>query len=139
MVTPRDLRLDECEEVFGIRLGEGTGGLVEDEDSRAGADGGGDLHELLLGSGEGAHGLADVEIHTDVGEQFRGAFFHFRAVDEEAESAGVATHAEVFGDGEVGAEGELLVNHSDAGGAGVGGGAEGFGLAVDEDLAGVSR
>jgi len=128
---------DQGEEVFGIGLGEGAGRLVKDENAGAGSDGPGDLHQLLVGGGKGAHVLSHVEASADVGQKLLGASFHFAAVDQKAESAGVISHAEVFGDGKIGAEGQFLVDHADPRGAGVGGRGEMALGAFDGDDAGV--
>ncbi len=123
--------------MLGFALGEGAGGFIEDEDFCAGADGGGDLDHLFLGGGEVSHGLRDVEVHADGGEGGLSAAFGFAGGEQDAGGFGVMAEDEVFGDGEIGAEGEFLVDHADAEGGGVGGGMDFDRVAIDEDGAGV--
>ena len=130
--------LDEFKEMLGVGRGERAGGLVEDDDARVGADRGGDLHELLLRGGEGAHGEVDVERDLDRAEQFGGAAAHGLAVQQQAAGAArVAAEAEIFRDAEVWAKGEFLVDHSHARIESLARGTEDVGDAVDDDVPGV--
>ena len=128
---------DEAEEFARFAEGEGTGRFVHDDDARAGADGRGDLDKLLAAGREGAEEGGGVEIGADFGEEGAGAGVEGAAVDPAEAVAREVAEAEVFGDGEVGAEGEFLVHHRDAEGASGArrGGADYF--PVEEEVAGV--
>ena len=60
---------DYLEEQFLLALGEGGGGFVHDHEPRAGAEGAGDLDELLLGHRQRAHGGIGRDWRADAGEQ----------------------------------------------------------------------
>jgi hypothetical protein len=73
---------------------------------------------------------------ADGAKELLGAEAHGGVVEEKsAGAARIAAETEVFRYGEVGAEGELLVDHGDPGREGFGGGAENVGDAVDDDVA----
>ena len=56
--------------------------LVHDDDARAGAEGAGNLHELLLGHGKRAHFRAGIDLGANAVQQFRGAGPAFAPADE---------------------------------------------------------
>ena len=123
--------------MFAFADGKGTSGFVHHDDFGADSEGGGDLGHLFLGGGEEFHVGLDVEGGLDFVEHLAGAIVHGGTIDD-AELAGEFAEAKVFGDGEVWAEGQFLVNHGDAeaaGGEGIGGVNK---LAVEDDLAGIS-
>jgi len=105
---------EKMEEMLTLVRGEGAGGFIHHDDLRVGADGGGDLDDLLLTGGETADGEIDIDvIRLDGVQHGAGEFAHLRLVDD-AELLGHFAEAEIFRDGEVRAEGEFLVNHRDA-------------------------
>ncbi len=114
--------LDQGKKILRIGLGERACWFIKHENPRACANGRCDLDQLLLGGGEGAHVLADIEIDADACEEGLSSPGHFPAIDSQAQRPSwIAAHAEIFGYGKVGAEREFLMNHSDPGGSGIGG------------------
>jgi hypothetical protein len=128
---------EEREKMFAFADGERTGRLVHDDDFRADTESGGDLGHLFLAGGEVLHGGIDVERGFDFFEHAAGALAHGGVIDATKEAREFA-EAKIFGDGEVRAEGEFLMNHGDAkpaGGERIGGMND---LAVEKDFAGIS-
>ncbi len=126
------------EELLDLALVEGGGGLVEDEHARVDVGGAGDGDELLDGDGAVGERAIDVEVEAEAGEGGAGAHAGVVPADE-AQAGALAAEADVFRDGEVGDEVDLLVNGADAGGLGLARGARVDGFAVNEGLAGVAR
>ena len=127
---------EEGEEVFAFPNGERAGWFVHDDDFGADTERGGDLRHLFLAGGEVLHLRIDVERGFDLFEHAAGALAHGGVIDRGQEAWEFAK-AEIFGDGEVRAESEFLVNHGDAeaaGGEWIGGMNE---FAVEENFAGV--
>ena len=105
---------DDGEEEALLLLGEGRGGLVHDHDAGTGAEGAGDFHELLLGHGEGAHFGFGGNLGAEAGEPLLGSGAAGGPIDPRAGGRGFEAEREIFGDGEVGEQGRLLVNTGDA-------------------------
>ena len=130
--------LDEREQPPRFALGQRRGGLVEDQDARAGAHRRGDLHLLLVGHRQAPQGLVHVQVGAQAGQQRPGAGAQGGAIHQPP-AAGPAPQGQVLGHAQLGAEGQLLVHHADAGGQGVGGRGEAPGHAVHDELAPVRR
>jgi hypothetical protein len=126
----------ELEEIGGFGGGERAGGLVHHDDLGAGADGGGDLHELFAAGGERADDGVGIDVGADGGEHGLGARAEFAALDE-ARAARQVAEAEILGDAQVGAEREFLMHHGDAEFAGHQRSRRMDDLAVEADLAAV--
>ncbi len=89
-----------------IFLGEGTGGLIEDEHAAADGQGAGDFDDLLGRGGESKDGAIQIERGmTQEGEGLEGAAFHVAAADKSA-PGGLEPEDDIFGDGEMRALGE---------------------------------
>ena len=100
----------EIEQAVGVLLGERGGGLVEDEDLGGAAEGAGDLEQLFLRHAQFLDRAFDVELGSDAGEQGAGAGGAGAPGDDRA----VLAEQEIFGDGEFGEEGGVLVNDGEA-------------------------
>jgi len=130
---------DEGEEFFRIRLTETAGGLVEDENAAAEGEGARDFDELLFGDAEAAGGDGERDVGAaEIGEGAGGEIARGAEIEERA-AVGLGAEDDVFGDAEVGRDGEFLVNGDDAGAAGVEGIARGERSAVELERAGVGR
>ncbi len=111
---------DQLVEPIGFVLREAARRLVEDDDPRAVCDRARDLQHLLLADRELADRTVDVDRWSDRGQHLRRTAPHLAQRDE---TGGVRerSEAEVFGDGQVLAERELLMHHAHAGRERVGG------------------
>ncbi len=116
---------------FGGR--EDGGGLVEDEDAGVAVEELEDFDALLDADGEGAGEGVGVDGKVVLGAEGADA----GGGGFEVEQRGGCAENGVFGDGEGWDEHEVLVDHADAEGDGVGGGCDADGRVVEEDLAGV--
>jgi hypothetical protein len=105
---------DDAEELFGFPFGEGRGGLVQNQDADVAAERFGDLDDLLLGHGERAGESFGMDIGSDGFEQLFGVAAAAGPVDAAQQAAGFINESDIFGDGEVGEDGGLLVNRRDA-------------------------
>src|SRR6185437_10034044 len=117
---------------LGVVLAEAARRLVEHDDARTGADGAGDLHDLLLGDGERIHRATGIDRRADRGEELGGATTHPVAVDEPG-APRQAAEAEVLADGQIVTEGKLLMHHRDARGERVSRTVEAERLAVERN------
>jgi hypothetical protein len=77
--------------------------------------------------------------HADSGQELDRAGPHLGAVDEHAQPSRIQAHRKVFGDGQVGTEGQFLMDHSHAGLQRVGRRVEVALDAGDEDAAASGR
>jgi hypothetical protein len=93
--------------------GQRAGGLIHDDDLGVGSERGGNLDELFLAGGEFADRAIDIEIRFDLAQHGLGAFAHFAAIQPTG-MIGEFAQAQVFGDGQVGAKGEFLMDHGNA-------------------------
>src|SRR5262249_6118103 len=105
---------DEGEQPAGVLLGQGGGGLVEDEDADVEQQGAGDLDDLAGGGVEAADGVLGVDL--GVLEDGEGLADPAAALGgaQEAQAAGLQAEQDVGLDAEVGRQGQLLVDHGDA-------------------------
>ncbi len=127
----------DAEEAGDLAAGEGGGRLVHDQDAGVEGEGLGDLDDLLVGDGQAARGAVGVEFDAEALHQRGGRVVRGLVVDPAEGTARLAAHVDVLGDRQVGEERGLLVDHGDAGVAGVAGAVEGHGRAVEQHLAGV--
>ena len=102
----------DAEELLHLVRREGGGRLVHDQDAHVEGDGLGDLDGLLLGEGQPAGRLADVEPHVEPGEDLARLALHPAPVDDLAAVA--VADEDVLGDREVGEDHRLLVDGGDA-------------------------
>ena len=112
---------DDVEEGAHFLLGEGGRGLVHDDEFRVAHECAADGDELFVGDGEVADEFVEVDLEADFGDGFAGDFAHARAVDEAASGGDFAAERDVLHDGEVGEDGEVLVDDAYARVDGVGG------------------
>ncbi|KIF66547.1 hypothetical protein HY68_31705 [Streptomyces sp. AcH 505] len=114
---------DQREQRLKIAAGEDRRRLVQDEHLRLAALGDqrlGDLHHLLAGDGERARPGTRVDGAVADGlQQVAGAGMGGAPVDEAAEAAGEVPHEQVLGDGQLGDQGQFLVDGADAVAVGV--------------------
>ena len=131
---------EDGEEDLHLVLGEGGGGLVEDEDAGVFGEGFDDFDELLFADAEAGDGRGGVDGDAESLEEFVRLTVDFFPVDErrkrpKAGAARLAAEADVFGDGHFFDEGEFLVDDGEARALGVGDAVEMRGLAGDGQLA----
>ncbi len=128
---------DDAEEAGDLAAGEGGGRLVHDQDPGVEGQRLGDLHDLLVGDGQAAGRPVGVEVDAEPLHQGRRGRVGGLVVDPAEGAPGPAAHEDVLGDRQVGEERGFLVDHGDAGVAGVAGAVEDDGLAVEQHLTGV--
>ena len=92
-------------------LGEGGGGLVEDDDLGIIGDSLGNLHHLPLGNGHGAHDPVGIDLNSQLVKHLQGVLIHLALVDHDAAHLGVAAKPEVIHDRALERLVELLVHH----------------------------
>ena len=114
MTPSRAQPIDQVVEPLRFVLRQAAGRLVEDDDPRAAADRRGDLHHLLLTDRQLAHQPPDVDLRAGRGQHLLRAPHHL-APRHERRRRRQRAEAEVFGDGQVVAERELLMDDADAG------------------------
>jgi hypothetical protein len=78
------------------------------------AEGTGDLDELLLGHGQVAGHRVRIDRRADAAQKLRGLVAPLTPVDALPESALFEADGDVFGHGQVGKQGRLLVDGSNA-------------------------
>src|SRR6266511_5838990 len=101
------------EEVFTFVGGKRTGRLIHYDDLCVGAHRRCDLDDLFLSRGELTDGTVHVDIRLDLAQHGAGPLAHRRAVNPPRPARQV-TQTEIFGDAEVRAESQLLVDHGNA-------------------------
>lgn len=102
-------------------------------------DGAADFHHLLAGGTETLHPPVGVERESVLLDEAAGAFRDGAAIDPAEGRTFLASEKNVLGDGEVGGEQRLLMDHRDADGGGFGGAAEEDFRALPEHAAGIAR
>ena len=129
----------DAEQDLHFLLGQGGGRLVHHDDPAAEGDRPDDLDDLLLGDGQGTQFGGGVEVQPVlVDDRLRlGDLFLER--DDAGGIADLVAHEDVFGDGYVAAEHQLLMDDADAVLAGVRNAVDLDVLALDADLPGVHR
>ncbi len=125
----------DAEEPLHLVRREGCGRLVHDQHAHVERDRLGDLDGLLLGEGQAAGRLADVEPHVEPGEDLARLAFHAPPVDDLA--AVTVADEDVLGDRQVREDHRLLVDGGDAEALRILGGGDADRRAVDADLAAV--
>ena len=128
--------LDHPEELVDLAGREHRGGLVEDQDRRVPEQRLDQLDPLLLADRQVLHPGVGVDGHPEVGAEGRDALRAGVEVEQGTAAQLVAQH-HVLGDRERLHQLEVLVDHADAVGDGVGRAPEAHGLALDDELAGV--
>ena len=129
MAVPFALRLVE---VFHLRHGQLGGGLVHDDDLRVFGDGLGDLHQLLLGGGQGSHRRPGIDVDMVFVKQLLGdpkLLLHIH------DAPHLVAEADVLRGGEGGDQVVLLIDDLHAVAPGLGGGHVFKLLPVDPDAA----
>ncbi len=134
--APRPQLADDGQQPLRIRLGQGGGGLVEDEDARVLGQRLGDLDHLLLADAQLLHRPIGVDVQSHAGEGGLGVGRDRVPVDEAAPHRLVPQH-QVLRHRELGDESQLLGDERDAVRLGGLQGAEVHGLPAQEDLAAV--
>ena len=104
----------QVEQVLGVRLVERRGGLVEDEQLHRLVERLRNLHQLLLADTQVLDLRVGIVAETDPGEQLSGALLRLDPVDD-TEPARLVAEEDVLGDGQLGDEGELLMDDDDPG------------------------
>ena len=87
---------DGVEEDVGLRLADGRGGLVHDQDGAVVADGLGDLHQLGLGQGQLAHPRARVDVEAQPREQLAGPLVEAPEVDHGPQAPWLTAEVDVL-------------------------------------------
>ena len=112
------------EQPLDLDAAEGGGRLVHDQQAGVERDGLGDLDDLLVGDREARAPGGAGRCATPSRSKRRSASAYIAARSMRRPRAErLAAHEDVLGDREVGEERRLLVDHRDAGGLGLGGGA----------------
>src|SRR5699024_7252949 len=108
---------DGLQDGLGLGCGKGAGGLVQDEQSGAGSQGTGDLHELLLGQGQFTDPGVGGDVDTEFGEDLLRTGLHGSVVDASV-SLGPGAEVEVLRGRQLRHQAEFLVagSHSEFGG-----------------------
>ena len=109
---------NDLEEPAHFARRQGGGGLVHDDDPRVAGQGPGDLDELLLRGGEPRTGSVEVDRHAELAEEIR-CPTAFLAACHEARPRRLLPKEDVFSGREFWNQIELLVDHGDAGRAGL--------------------
>ena len=109
---------NDLEEPAHLARRQGGGGLVHDDDPRVAGQGPGDLDELLLRGGEPRAGSVEVDCHAEPAEEIR-CPAAFLSACHEARPRRLLPEEDVFGSREFWNQIELLVDHGDAGRAGL--------------------
>jgi len=118
-------------------LGQGGGRLVQDEDFALHGERLGDLDELLVGHGERADLGAGIDGHVEPGQVAAGVLEQFAILDHAQPVGGQAAGVDVLGHRQGRDHAQLLVDDGDPQGDRVLRAAQGDGLPLEEDLAGV--
>ena len=122
----------DVEELVGLLGGEDGGGLVQNQDVGPPVEDLDDFHRLLLGNGHVVNLLAGVDVEAvslaDVPDPFPGG-------PDVQPARLLQAQDDVLRGGEHVHQLVVLVDHADAAREGVFGGADGDGLAVDQNLA----
>ena len=126
---------DDGEELVDLARGEAAGGFVEGDDLGAAAERLGDFHHLPLADRQVRELQVRVDVLAEAAQLGGGLRVQLRAVDEAA-AGGQVAEVDVFRDGHLGDEVQLLVDDRDAGRHGVGGGLENIRRAADPEPAG---
>ena len=108
-------------------------GFVEDENLGAAIQHLQDLDALSLSDTEAGNGCVEVELHPESRHELADSRMGAGEIDSPARCHRFVAENDVLGDGEVVGQHEVLVNHSDAGRDGVGGGAKRASGSVDGD------
>ena len=108
---------DDGEEPLDLALAQRRGRLVHDQDPRVGADGLGDLDDLLLGHAERLDEPVGIDRRADPAEQLRRALPPGLPAQAAPGPAALERQRDVLGDGQVREERRLLVDGRDAEGA----------------------
>jgi len=112
--------LEVAEELVDLARDEHGGGLVEDEDPRAAVEDLQDLHPLAVTDAQLLDAAVGIDLQPVGGAQLTDAGPRRRRVEAEALPRLRAEH-DVLEDREVVGQHEVLVDHADPGGDGVGG------------------
>jgi len=126
---------DQVEQVVGVLVVQCGGRLVEDEELHALREGLRDLDELLLADADLEDLGRRVLPQADPGEQCCRLLVGAVPVDEAERPLQLVVEEDVLRDGEVGAEGQLLVDDDDALGLRVADVLELHRLALEDDVA----
>ncbi len=127
----------DTEEAGDLAAGQRGGRLVHDQDAGVERQGLGDLDDLLVGDRQTACGLLRVEVDAQAAHQILGRGVHPPVVDPAEGPPRLAAHEDVLGDRQVREECGLLVDHRDAGVAGVRRAVERGRCAVEQQPSGV--
>ncbi len=127
----------QAHEARGVGLGEGGGGLVQDEDPRLLGQRLADLHQLLLADAELLDRARGVHLETHELQRGLRVLAHHVPADE-AGAHGLAAEGEVLHHRQLGHQGQLLGDERDAVMLGVPEGLEAHRRPVQEDLASIS-
>ena len=130
---------DDREQALDFAFGQRGRRLVHDDDLRVGADGLGDLDDLLLGHAERFDEARRIDRGADPAEELRRPALTCRPVQPPPRAAGFERHRDVLCDGQVGEERRLLVDGGDAERAGAAGIHRRHDVAVDDELAAIRR
>ena len=127
------------EDLVGLLGRQHGGGFVEDEDPRIAIERLEDLDPLLPADRQRAHLGLGVDLEAEPAAELDDPAVRLVAVEEEAVGHRLLAEEDVLGDGQDGDEHEVLVDHADAAGDGVGRAGDPDRRPVEEDLALVGR
>ena len=104
---------DDAEQDFRLLLGQGGGGLVQDQNFQIQHSSFGDLHNLHHRGGQHAHRVLRVDIQLKGVKKFLASPQHLLIVHDDS-PAGVIAHEHVLHDGQIRHQVELLIDCADA-------------------------
>ena len=104
---------DDPEKDFRLPVGKGRRRLIQDEDFHIGRNRLGNLHQLHLRQSEGTHIHLRVDRHAELIENRLGLTYHLLIIHKNAVS-GVFPHKNIFADGQIRHQVELLIYGRDA-------------------------
>ncbi len=105
---------DQLEKPLRLAVRERRCRLVHDEHAALAVQRPGDFHLLLLRDGQPAGGDTRIETRPEPGERLAGGALHRGAIHEAAWAGEFLAEKNVFGDGEVRGQADLLINQRDA-------------------------
>ena len=112
--APVPQHVDDAEQMLHFLLGEGGGGLVEDNDFGVVGNSLGDFHHLPLRDGHGTHDPVRIYVDVQLLEDGHGVLIHFALIDGNAADGGVAAQPDVVHNTALQSLIQLLMHHGHA-------------------------
>ncbi len=107
------------EQAFHLGRRQRRGRLVQNDDPRPGKQHPGDLDQLLQADRQVAEPSQRIDVDAESGELFTGFARHAPPLHDSEAIGRLHAEKHVLGDRQIGRDAELLMDHGDAGGAGI--------------------